>query len=123
MMALLKPDKIMIVALILIVSTHSITNYLIHIHRTPSQNVQEFNDSVLILEANPVTRFIFSLGNFKYIYSYVLLPAIVVALYWVQRRRLGSNPDQLEAFAVFFLAFSFLNFMNDLSVLLAYLFA
>lgn len=120
-MKLIKSDYIMFAALILLVATHITTNFLIKYYEEAAQQVGIAEEVVMIMEQNPMARLFFNFVGIKAIYSYIIAPGLLIGLYYFIRRKYFYQAEALEAYAVSFFAFMFLNFMNDISIALGVL--
>ena len=120
-MKLIAADYIFIVALFLLISVHSTTNFLIKYYEDAAQQVGIAEEVVLVMEQNPIARYFFNFVGFKAMYSYVIAPGMFVAIYWFVRRKYFEQEIVLQAYAVGFFMFIFLNFMNDISLLIGVL--
>jgi len=113
------PDYLMVLSLILFLGCHIITNYLIWNINGVANQIGAMEDIGIQFEANPITKYIFQLGFFKTIYSYVFMPGLLFGTYYLFRKK--NNIDSVIAFAVAICVMAFSNFLNDLSILLGVL--
>lgn len=123
-MKLIRADYIFIFALLCFMVAHASTNFMITRLTEQAEEagmVENARQLALTYEANPIAKWIFGLRNFKAIYSYVVVPSILTGLYWMIRRKYFQYYDILEAYAVSFFCFGFLNAMNDVSIMLGML--
>lgn len=115
-MKLIAADYIFIVALILLIGAHVATNFLIKYYEDAAQQVGVAEEVVLIMEQNPIARYFFNFSGFKAMYAYIIAPGSLTAMYWFIRRKYYEQEIALQAYAVGFFMFMFLNFMNDISL-------
>jgi len=70
------------------------------------------------MEANPVAEHIFQLGNLGLVFSYLILPALVLTTYIMFRRTLGKKNHVLRGnIALTFFIVAWLDATNDLAFL------
>ncbi len=120
-MKVLTADWIVIAACVLLVGTHMTTNFLIKYYGDVAKTMGIAEDRVLQMEANPVARWFFGIANLKVIYSYILAPGLLMGLYYYLRKRYYQDQIVLQSYAVALFSFFFLNFLNDISILLGVL--
>ena len=121
-MKLIKADYIMAVAIILMLGTHTITHYLIAKHTSIEDTQRSAKEITTLVEQNPIAAMILQFEKAKYVFSFVLFPAMVCGVYYYHRRKhKDTNQEYLESMAVIiFLSFLF-NFFNDASYLMGFL--
>lgn len=115
-------DWLILISLVLMVSNHSITAFLISTHTTPEQTQKQADNLVTLVEANPLGAFALQLGKLKYIYSYFFAPGIMLGFYYFIRKRHKENQDILTMFGIIIFTIFSLNFLNDVTYLLSYFF-
>ena len=120
-MKLIRADYMVIIGLLMILVAHTTTNYLINSYQDVAETVGIAEEVVLIMEANPVARYFFNLEAAKQIYSYVLVPSLLIGFYYVLRRKYAHDIFVLEAYALAFMALALLDVSNDISILLGFL--
>ncbi len=121
-MKLFVADWLIIFSLLLMISNHSITQYLIATHTTPEQTQQQADNLVTLVEANPLGALVLQLNKGKYIYSYFFAPSMMLGFYYFIRKRHKKNQDVLTMFGIIIFTMFSLNFLNDVTYLLAYFF-
>ena len=117
-MKLIFPDIIFLITLFMLIGAHVTTNFMIKHYEQEAEVLGIAKENVLLMEANPLARVILGLDNFKFMFSYAILPALFSGLYWFTRRRYIDNRPALEAYAVAFFMLMLLDFTNDLSIVL-----
>jgi len=120
-MKMLRADWFMIFSLVLLIGAHITTNFLIMYYQDVAKSVGIAEEIAYEYEANPVAKAFLSIQNFKWIYSYVVAPGILLSLYYFLRRRYKNDLIVLETYAIAFLCFTGLDFLNDVSLLLGFL--
>lgn len=119
---MIKADYIIGIAAILMLATHAATQFIAVKYSTYAQEQQKAEVVMDIVETNPIAVKLINIDKFNYIYSYLLVPSILFAFYYYLRRVwIDKNQNFLTAISVFFLAFTFQNFLNDFSYLLGLL--
>jgi len=120
-MKLIRADYMVMIGLLMILAAHATTNYLINSYQDVAATVGVAQDVVLMFEVNPVARWFFSMEAFKQIYSYILVPSLLIGFYYVLRRKYARDIFVLEAYALAFMALALLDVTNDVSILLGFL--
>ena len=120
-MKLIRADYMVIIGLLMILVAHATTNYLINSYQDVATTVGIAEDVVLLMEVNPIARWFFSLDAFNQIYSYILVPTVLIGFYYVLRRKYANDIFVLEAYALAFMALALLDASNDVSILLGFL--
>ncbi|MCH8003907.1 MAG: hypothetical protein IH934_04735 [Nanoarchaeota archaeon] len=115
-------DLIIIIAFLLMISNHAITQFLIAKHTTVNQTVEEAKALVEYVEANPIAVKILLLKKINFIYSVFFAPGMFLGFYYYIRTKYKDNKDILMMFAIMIVSIFFLNFANDLGYLLGFLF-
>ena len=113
---MIKADYIFIAALVLFIGAHITTGFLIKYYEDAAEAVGIAKSIALEYETNPVARWFFSLIDIKIMYSYVIMPGVLTALYWFIRHKYNKEPVAIEAYAIAFFMFGLLSFLNDLSL-------
>ncbi len=120
-MKLIRADYMVIIGLVMILTAHATTNYLINSYQDVAATVGIAEDVVLLMELNPVARWFFSLDAFNQIYSYILVPSLLIGFYYFIRRKYADDKFIVEAYALAFMALALLDVTNDVSILLGFL--
>src|SRR3990167_7698551 len=116
---MIKADYIIVIAAVLMIMTDASTHFIAVSYSTAQEDAAKAQAIVKVIEQNPIAVKVFNLNKFKYFYSYFLAPSALFAFYYYLRRVwLNKNENFLTAMSVFFLAFTFQNFLNDFSYLL-----
>ena len=114
-------DYAMVVALILFLSCHTITHYLISSYKTTAEELGIAEEIVMMFEGNPFARHILRVESLALIYSYVLMPGLLFGLYALVRKKYEYKPEIINAFVTAIVVMAISNFLNDFSVLLGVL--
>lgn len=117
-MKLVKSDYIIIAALILLIGAHTTTNYIVWHMQEVAEKVQIAESVVLEYEANPIARYFMSLGQFKFIFSYIIAPGTLIGLYYYIRNKYSKDNVVIESYSIAFLMVCVMDFLNDLSIAL-----
>ena len=120
-MKLVLADYIFIAALLLFITAHVTTNFLIKYYEDAAEAVGIAKSVALQYETNPVARYFFSMVDLKRMYSYIIMPGVLTGLYWFIRRKYNKEPFAIEAYAIAFFMFGLLSALNDLSLLMGIL--
>ena len=121
-MNLIKADYIIGIALILMLFTHGFTQYLIAKYTQTQEIVDAGKAVVALMEQNPLAAQFLHFRKFAYIYSSVIAPGFVLAVYYYMRNRyIEKDVIWLESFSVSVAAIFLINFFNDVSQLLGFL--
>lgn len=118
---LIRADYIFIVALVLLISAHIVTNFIINYYQDVAKTVGATQEAVLIMENNPVARYFFTIAGLKNIFSYIIAPGVLSGLYWFLRHKYANQKEALEGYAISFFVIFLIDFSNDLSILLGVL--
>ena len=86
-MKLIRADYIIGVALLLMLGTHAITNYLVAKHTTTEITQKKVEAWINLSEANPFAAWILKFEKMRIIYSVVLAPALVFGIYYYYRKK------------------------------------
>jgi len=116
---LILPDFLVVLAIILFLSCHLITNYVLNSYRTVAEMIGEAKEIAYAFEANPIAKFMFKINAFRLIYSYVIVPGLIAGFYYMIRKNTTIQSTTTFALAIFVMALC--NFLNDFSVLLGIL--
>lgn len=117
-MKLIFPDYLVILGILLFASCHVATNYLLTSYTTTAEKIGVAEDVVAIYESNPIARWFFKVDALKLIYGFVVMPSLVVGLYWLVRRK--GVKESTEAMAITIVMMGVMNFLNDFSILLGF---
>jgi len=115
---LILPDYLMLIAIVLMLSCHFITHFLIAQQTTMAETIEQAEKVIDYVERNLVTAFLFKLGGLKYIYTEILVPGMLVGMYYFFRRKFGY--DGAMGFAMMACMVFLTNFINDGAYLAAY---
>ena len=110
----LKYDIIILIGIILIIGTHLVTNIIIM--QQVNLTAADYNNIVKVFEANPLAKWALQIEQFKAIFSFVIIPSFIGALYYIVRR--GGNEDYIAFTSLLFFLVGLFNIMNDLGVLI-----
>ena len=121
MYKLIRADYMIVIGLIMILGAHATTNYLINAYQDVAVTVGVVEEVVLLMEVNPIARWFFGMEAFKQIYSYILVPTLLIGFYYVLRRKYAKDIFVLEAYALAFMCLALLDVTNDISILLGFL--
>ena len=121
-MKLLFADWLIIVSLVLMVFNHSATQYLVNKHTTVEQTQQQADNLIKLVEANPIGALVLQLNKFRYVYSFFIVPSMLIGFYYYIRKRYSNNQDVLNMWAIMIFVTFALNFLNDFSALMGFLF-
>ncbi len=117
-MKLIRADYIFIFAIIFFAGAHATTMFMLKHYEDQAKMIGVAQSVVYEAEANPIARYMLELENFKYIYSFALVPGMLTGIYWFIRNKRGYDELTIEAYAVAFCSIAFLNVMNDVSLML-----
>lgn len=116
---MIKADYIIGIAMLLMLATHASTHFIAVKYSTYQKEQKQAESIMQFVEQNPVGSKILNLDKFKYFYSFFFAPSVLLAFYYYLRTTWkDKNENFLTAMSVFFLAFTFQNFLNDFSYLL-----
>ncbi len=121
-MKLLFADWLVIISLAFMIFNHSATTFLINKHTTVAETQEEATALIKYVEANPVAAVILQLDKFRYIYSLVIVPGMLIGFYYYIRKKYFYNHDVLNMWAIMIFTTFALNFLNDFSALMGFLF-
>ena len=121
-MKLFVADWLVIISLFFMVFNHSATQFLINKHTTIEQTQQQADNLIKLVEANPLGALILQLDKFRYIYSFFIVPATLLGFYYYIRKKYFYNKDVLMMWAIMIFTTFALNFLNDFSSLMGFLF-
>ena len=121
-MKLIKADYIIGVAIILMLFTHSFTQYLITKYTEPQEVIDAGKAVIAMMEQNPLAAQFLHFRKFAYLYSSVIAPAFVLAVYYYMRKKyMEKDVILLESFSVSAATIFLINFFNDVSHLMGFL--
>lgn len=115
---LILPDYLMIIAILFMFGCHFTTHFLIAQSTTMAETREQAEKVIDYVEKNPVTALLFKLGGLKYIYTEILVPGMLVGMYYFFRRKFGY--DGAMGFAMMAVMVFLMNFINDFAYLMAY---
>lgn len=118
---MIRADYLMIGAIVLFLVAHCSTHFMISYYRDVAKQVGVAEDSVMLMETNPIARWILGIENFKRIFSFVIMPGMLSGMYWFLRNKYYNQKEALEGFAVAFLSIALIDALNDVSILLGVL--
>ena len=121
-MKLLPSDWLVLISIVLMVSNHSITIFLISTHTTVEQTQEQADNLIKLVEQNPLGTLILQMDKLRLIYSYFFAPAILIGFYYYMRKKYKDKQDILTMWAIIIFTIFSLNFLNDSTYLLAYFF-
>ncbi len=121
-MKLLFADYLVIISLLFMVFNHSATQFLINKHTIIEQTQEQADNLIKYVEANPVGTLILQLDKFRYIYSFFIVPGMLIGFYYYIRKKYFYNHDVLNMWAIMIFVTFALNFLNDFSSLMGFLF-
>ena len=104
------------------VFNHSATQFLVNKHTTIEQTQEQADNLIKLVEQNPIGMLILQLDKFKYVYSFFIFPAMLLGFYYYLRKRYFKNTDVLNMWAIMVFVVFALNFLNDFSALMGFLF-
>lgn len=121
-MKLITADYIIAFGFILMLFTHSFTQYLVVKYTNPQQEVQDRKEVVAMMEANPLAALFLQFKKLSIIYSVVIAPGFVFGIYyWVRKKYIERDMLAIETFSITITAMTLINFFNDFSYLLGFL--
>ena len=121
MMRMIRADCIILVALFLMLGSHSITQYLIAKYTSNEQIIETGKAIIAAGEQNPIAALLLQFNKAKFLYSYVIAPSLLIGIYWFFRNKYGQNQEVLEGFAITTAMVFLINFFNDASYLMGFL--
>ena len=121
-MKLFVADWLVIISILLMVFNHSATIFMIERHTTIEQTQKEATDLIKYVEANPIGSLILQLNKFRYVYSFFILPSMLLGFYYYIRKKYFYNQDVLMMWGIMIFTTFALNFLNDFSALMGFLF-
>ena len=118
---MIRADYIILAALLLMLGSHSITQYLIAKY-TSNQDIIDSGKAIIAAgEQNPLAALLLTFNKAKFLYSYVIAPAFLLGIYWFFRKKYYDNQEILEGFAMTTAMIFIINFFNDASYLIGFL--
>jgi len=109
-----KLDYLVILTIIFALTVFTITKFLTSYYADYCGFV---NKQEALLEMNPFNSYVIAIGNFSYIYGYVIVPAICIVGYLLMKKYYTRKV--LEVYVWLLVAVMFINVLNDMTVLLA----
>lgn len=110
-------DVLVILTFILFLGTHITTHFYMAKMQdavTAAGNAAQVSE---VLELNPIASYIMRFQNLAYIYTAVILPAVVFGGYYIMRRWMKDGIAITYAVTIAFIA-AMINVLNDVSVYL-----
>ncbi len=120
-MRLILADYLMIIAFILMLAIHGITQFLITQATTDLETAEAVNALITYVEANPLGAYVLKFEKLKFIYSFIFVPSIFISFYYYIRTKYWYDETFITMIAILFLSGFIINFNNDFAVLLGYL--
>ena len=120
-MKMLLPDWIVVFSVILLLTAHLTTNYIITLRMDLAKTLKVSEKAVKLAEANPIAKMFINVEGISYIFTYAIMPALIFSMYYYIRKRFSYDMVIVELYSIFFFVVAFLDAMNDLAVLLAHL--
>ena len=121
-MKLYLADWLVIISLFFMVFNHSATQFLVNKHTTVEQTQKQADNLIKYVEANPVGALVLQIDKFRYIYSFVILPGMMIGFYYYIRKKYIEKQEVLMMWAIMIFTTFALNFLNDFSSLMGFLF-
>ena len=118
---LIGADWLIIITILLMLSNHSITQFLIAKSTTDEQTQREVNALLTYVEANPLAAWLLRFKKLSFIYSYFFAPSVFIGFYYYLRRKYWYQQDLIYMVAIMVFSMLLINFVNDVSVLLGFL--
>ena len=115
-------DWLVIISLVFMVFNHSATQFLVNKHTTVEQTQKQADNLIKLVEANPVGALVLQIDKFRYVYSFFILPSMMLGFYYYIRKKYLQNQDVLMMWAIMIFTTFALNFLNDFSALMGFLF-
>lgn len=111
-------DYIIIFSIIMFIGAHTATNFIIAYHRDTADSIEDANAVMQVMEQNPVARYFLLAKNLNILFSYVVVPAFILATYMAFRLHPSVEPWVLVQVAWIFFFAAFIDVTNDISILL-----
>lgn len=119
---MIKADYIIGIAFILMLATHSITQYLVAKHTSVATTQKKAEALLTMMEQNPLAAYILQFEKLRLAFSLVFAPAFFGGLYYyVRKKYIEKDVHLVEMFAVTVALNFLLNFFNDASYLVGFL--
>ncbi len=122
MVKLFLADWLVLISLVFMVFNHSATQFLINKHTTVEQTQQQADNLIKLVEANPVGALVLQIDKFRYIYSFVIVPGMMIGFYYYIRKKYIEKQDILTMWGIMIFTTFALNFLNDFANLMGFLF-
>ena len=100
-------------------AVHAFTQFYLSANTTADATEERAAAVVQLVEQNPFARWQFLVGNFSYVFKFILLPAFLLTTYWYERKKKG--PEAIEPYATGLFMVSILNVFNDAGAVLGVL--
>lgn len=113
-------DWLVIFAIILMLSNHSITQFLIHKHTTDADTKAGVDALIQYVELNPLAAWVLKFRKLSLIYSGFFAPAMLIGFYYYIRKKYWYQLDVVYMFALMLFSMFFINFLNDFAALLGF---
>lgn len=121
-MALIKADYILGIGIILMLSSHFMTQYLIAKYTKGNEVIEAGKAVIALMEANPVAALFLNFRKFSYIYSIVILPSFLMSVYYyIRKKYIDKDIFMIEAYSISIAGMFMINFFNDAANLLGFL--
>ena len=121
-MKLYLADWLIIISLFFMIFNHSATQFLVNKHTTVEQTQKQADNLIKYVEANPVGALVLQIDKFRYVYSFFIFPSMLLGFYYYIRKRYLQNHDVLTMWGIMIFVTFALNFLNDFSALMGFLF-
>ena len=118
---LLRADWIIIIAFVMFIGTHICTNFLVFYHISAAEQIGESKRVVEAMEVNPIARYLYLFNDMRYIFQLIILPAFYFGSYYYLRKKYYKQVEILETVSVMVFMAAFINFTNDLAIVIALL--
>lgn len=121
-MKIIKADYIIFATFILMLGSHSVTQYLIAKHTTITETKKDMENFLQVVEANPLAAWALKFEKAKLIYSLILAPAIMFSMYYyIRQKYIEKDMLVIESTAIMSAIIFLINFLNDASYLMGFL--
>ena len=117
-MKLIKTDYMIIVAIFMFLGAHLCTNFLIAHYQSAAVSIGAAQELAYEFEGNPIAKFMFQMQGVNLMYTYAVMPALIVGLYYTIRRTFKEQPEMVMVFVLAIVVMAISNFLNDFSIFL-----
>ena len=114
------PDYIMIVAFMLMLANHGITQFLIAQHTTVAETLEDAKNVISVVEQNPLAAFVLQYKKLAFLYSRFFVPGLFIGGYVWFRRKYNHNQDIMFMMTTMVVSFLLINFFNDFGYLMGF---